>query len=173
VNSGTKESGYGYWFPSPDNDGAAGGGFMPEPMGRAWIGKQMTRGAWYYSAEEDVGYCAAIRTHATIVTRDPVLGEIAYGALLTREGNAVKVIPRDGLRTYDYDRASLFAAVPHGTGSRRLGERAADRRERRSVADPVHAGEPHRRRALTTGLTIAGLPAGNYDLSVDGKASRR
>ena len=34
-----------------------GGGFMPEPMGRAWIGKQMTRGAWYYSAEEDVGYC--------------------------------------------------------------------------------------------------------------------
>ena len=36
-----------YWFPSANNDGAAGGGFMPEPLGRAWIGKQMTRGAWY------------------------------------------------------------------------------------------------------------------------------
>ena len=41
VNSGTPESGYGYWFPSANNDGATGGGFMPEPLGRAWIGKQM------------------------------------------------------------------------------------------------------------------------------------
>ena len=67
VNSGTAESGYGYWFPSRNNDGATGGGFMPEATGRAWIGKQMSRGAWYYSAEEDVGYCGALRTHATIV----------------------------------------------------------------------------------------------------------
>ena len=58
----------------------------------------MSRGAWYYSAEEDVGYCAAIRTHATIVARDPVFGEIAYGGRLTRTANAVSVVPRDGLR---------------------------------------------------------------------------
>ena len=76
VNSGTEASGYGYWFPGKNNDGATGGGFMPEPMGRAWIGKQMTRGAWYYSAEEDVGYVGALRTHATILTRDPIFGEI-------------------------------------------------------------------------------------------------
>ena len=56
VNSGTAESGYGYWNPSKENDGATGGGFVPEAMGRGWIGKQMARGAWYYSAEEDVGY---------------------------------------------------------------------------------------------------------------------
>ena len=62
VNSGTKASGYGYWFPGEHNDGATGGGFMPEATGRAWIGKTMSRGAWYYSAEEDVGYCAAIRS---------------------------------------------------------------------------------------------------------------
>ena len=30
VNSGTAESGYGYWFPGKDNDGATGGGFMPD-----------------------------------------------------------------------------------------------------------------------------------------------
>src|SRR5262249_51195742 len=38
VNSGTTETGYGAWFPSPNNDGATGGGFMPEAIGRAWIG---------------------------------------------------------------------------------------------------------------------------------------
>ena len=98
VNSGTAESGYGYWFPSPNNDGAAGGGFMPEASGRAWIGKQVTRGAWHYSAEEDVGYCGALRAHATILTKDPRFGEFAYGGVSTRTANAVSVIPRDGLR---------------------------------------------------------------------------
>ncbi|HVT83026.1 MAG TPA: DUF5695 domain-containing protein, partial [Phycisphaerae bacterium] len=33
VNSGTAESGYGYWWPGKENDGATGGGFNPEPMG--------------------------------------------------------------------------------------------------------------------------------------------
>ena len=58
VNSGTERSGYGYWFPGKNNDGATGGGFIPEATGRGWIGKQMPRGAWYCSAEEDVGYPA-------------------------------------------------------------------------------------------------------------------
>lgn len=98
VNSGTEESGWGYWFPSRTNDGAAGGGFMPEPLGRAWIGKTMARGAWYYSAEQDVGYCGALRTHATIVTTDPIFGEFAYGGMMVRDGREVRVIPRDGLR---------------------------------------------------------------------------
>ncbi len=98
VNSGTAESGYGYWWPSKQNDGATGGGFNPEPMGSGWIGKAVPRGAWYYSAEEDVGYCGALRTHATIITKDPVFGEFAYGGQLTRHGDTVSVIPRDGLR---------------------------------------------------------------------------
>jgi hypothetical protein len=71
VNSGTAESGYGYWFPAKANDGATGGGFIPEAWGRGWIGKEMPRGAWHYSAEEDVGYVGALRTHATIVVDDP------------------------------------------------------------------------------------------------------
>ena len=98
VNSGTAESGYGFWWPGKENDGATGGGFNPEPMGSGWIGKAVPRGAWYYSAEEDVGYCGALRTHATIITRDPIFGEFAYGGELTRKGDTVSVIPRDGLR---------------------------------------------------------------------------
>jgi hypothetical protein len=98
VNSGTAESGYGFWWPGKENDGATGGGFNPEPMGSGWIRKAVPRGAWYYSAEEDVGYCGALRTHATIITKDPIFGEIAYGGELTRKGDTVSVIPRDGLR---------------------------------------------------------------------------
>jgi hypothetical protein len=98
VNSGTEESGYGYWWPGKENDGATGGGFNPEPMGSSWIRKAVPRGAWYYSAEEDVGYCGALRTHTTIVTNDPIFGEFAYGGELDRKGESVEVIPRDGLR---------------------------------------------------------------------------
>jgi hypothetical protein len=98
VNSGTAESNYGFWWPGKENDGATGGGFNPEPMGSGWIRKAVPRGAWYYSAEEDVGYAGALRIHATIVTKDPVFGEFAYGGALTRKADTVSVIPRDGLR---------------------------------------------------------------------------
>jgi hypothetical protein len=98
VNSGTAESGYGFWWPGKENDGATGGGFNPDPMGSGWIRKAVPRGAWYYSAEEDVGYCGALRTHATIITKDPIFGEFAYGGELTRKGDTLEVIPRDGLR---------------------------------------------------------------------------
>ena len=47
----------------------------------------MPRGAWSYSAEEDVGYCGALRTHATDRRARSVFGEIAYGGLLTRDGS--------------------------------------------------------------------------------------
>lgn len=98
VNSGTAESGYGFWWPGKENDGATGGGFNPEPMGSGWIRKAVPRGAWYSSAEQDVGYCGALRTHATIITKDPIFDELAYGGELARQGGTVSVIPRDGLR---------------------------------------------------------------------------
>ena len=167
VNSGTKESGYGYWFPSANNDGAAGGGFMPEPLGRAWIGKQMARGAWYYSAEEDVGYCAAIRTHATIVTRDPALGEIAYGGLLTRVGSTVRVIPRDGLRVrFHVIRAGqrFHMELDHDGYAGDHPIVISDDLSRIQFTLENRTGGAHQ-----TGLSIAGLPAGDYEVAVNGK----
>lgn len=167
VNSGTKESGSGYWFPSPNNDGAAGGGFMPEPTGRAWIGKQMSRGAWYYSAEEDVGYCGAIRTHATIVTRDPVFGEIAYGGLLTRNGDAVSVIPRDGLRVRLHvirGDQRLHMELDHDGFAKDQPVVVSDALDRIEFTLENRTGGAHE-----TGLSIAGLPAGSYTMTVDGR----
>jgi hypothetical protein len=182
VNSGTAASGYGYWFPSRNNDGAAGGGFMPEPIGRAWIGKQVRRGAWFYSAEEDVGYCGALRTHATIVTRDPVFGEFAYGGVLTRAGGAVSVVPRDGLRV-------RFHVIRPSTSARGALSSVEGRDDQRLHMELDHDGfakeqpivvsdaldrlefvlENRTGGAHETGLSLAGLPGGTYTATIDGR----
>ena len=167
VNSGTKESGYGYWFPSSANDGATGGGFMADAIGRGWIGKEMPRGAWHYSAEEDVGYCGALRAHATIVTRDPVFGEFAYGGLLTRTVSSVSVIPRDGLRVRLHvvrGDQRLHLVLDHDGYAKEQPVTIADDLSRIAFTLENRTGGTH-----TTGLTIAGLPAGEFTVSVDGK----
>jgi uncharacterized protein DUF5695 len=167
VNSGTEESGYGYWFPSPNNDGATGGGFMPEATGRAWIGKQMSRGAWYYSAEEDVGYCGALRAHATIVSRDPVFGDMAYGGVLTRAGDAVHVVPRDGLRVrFHVVRGDqrLHMELDHDGFAKEQPVRVADDLSRVEFTVENRTGGAH-----STDLTLSGLPAGNHTVTVGGR----
>ena len=164
MNSGP---GGGYWFPSANNEGAAGGGFMPDASGRGWIGKEMTRGAWYYSAEEDVGYCAAIRTHATIVANDPVFGEIAYGGVLMRAGRSVSVVPRDGLRVRFHvvrDGQRLHMLLDHDGYAKERPILVADDLSRVQFTLENRTGGAH-----TTGLSIAGLPAGQYAVSIDGK----
>jgi hypothetical protein len=167
VNSGTKESGYGAWFPSPGNDGATGGGFMPEAIGRAWIGKEMRRGAWYYSAEEDVGYCAAIRTHATVVTRDPIFGEFAYGGVLERVGTSVSVILRDGLRVrFHVIRGDqrLHLELDHDGFAKEQPVVVSDDLSRIQFTLENRTGRAH-----MTGLSIEGLPAGEYYVVAGGE----
>ena len=167
VNSGTKASGYGAWFPSANNDGATGGGFMPEAQGRAWIGKTVDRGAWFYSAEEDVGYCAAIRTHATIVARDPIFGDIAYGGVLTRSGAGVAVVPRDGLRVRLHvirDGQRLHLELDHDGFAREQPVVISDDLSRIAFTIENRSGGPH-----TVGMSIDGLPAVQYDIVVDGR----
>jgi hypothetical protein len=144
---------------------------MPEALGRAWIGKTVTRGAWHYSAEEDVGYCAAIRTHATIVARDPIFGEIAYGGVLTRTGNSVSVIPRDGLRVRFHvirDRQRLHIELDHDGFAREQPVTVSDDLSRIAFTLENRTGGAH-----TVGLSLAGLPAGEYEVVVDGRRVAR
>jgi len=167
VNSGTKESGYGYWFPSKANDGATAGGFMADAIGRGWIGKEMPRGAWHYSAEEDVGYCGALRTHATIAVKDPVFGDFAYGGVLTRSPGAVSVIPRDGLRVRFHvirGNQRLHMLLDHDGYAKDQPVVVADDLSRIAFTLENRTGGSH-----STLLAIAGLPAGSYTLTVDGK----
>ena len=98
VNSGTPESGYGYWYPGLENDGGAGGGFEPAPTGTTWLGQKHHRGSWYYSCEENLGYCGALRTAAAILTDDPIFGRFCFGGEWRRTAAGLEVIPKDGLR---------------------------------------------------------------------------
>jgi hypothetical protein len=105
MNTGTPESNYGFWFPGKKNDGAMGWAFMESKTARAWIRKDVDRGAWFYDGEADLGNGAAIRMAATVVTEDPLFGWMAYGGILNQNKNGFTVIPRDGLR----DRLSLVS----------------------------------------------------------------
>ncbi len=98
MNTGRPETDYGFWYPGPENDGASGGGFEPLARARCWNGKWIPRGCWNYSSEQDVGYCGAVRTAATIVAEDPIFGLVAFGGKLEEKEGRIEVIPRDGLR---------------------------------------------------------------------------
>jgi hypothetical protein len=63
-----------------------------------WLGQMINRGPWYYSCETDLGYCAAVRTAATIVADDPVFGRFCFGGEMREEKTSLRIIPRDGLR---------------------------------------------------------------------------
>ena len=167
VNSGTKETDYGFWYPGQKNDGAAGGGFVPEAWGRGWIGKQMPRGAWYYSAEEDVGYVGALRAHCAVLTDDPLFGEVALGGELERDGELAMVVPRDGLGArfhvirgnqrlhiiFERDRFARDKPILVSDSLDRLEFTAASR------GGPDHSGT----------VRIVGLPAGAYTCSINGE----
>jgi hypothetical protein len=169
MNTGTADSGYGYWWPGKENDGATGGGFMPDVMGRGWIGKTYPRGAWAYSAEEDVGYAGALRAHATIITKDPIFGEFAYGGLLARKGDTVEVIPRDGLRARLHvvrDRQRLHMELI-GDGFAKDQPIAVND----ALSKIAFTLENNIKAAHNCQLEISGLPAGNWRTVVDGKST--
>lgn len=97
MNSGTTASGYGFWAPDKENDGAIGGEFVEAKRGRTWLGREMDRGAWNYDGEADLGLGAGMRMAATILTDDPLFGWVAYGGQLKVTANAFQITPEDGL----------------------------------------------------------------------------
>jgi len=98
VNSGTPESNYGYWFPGPENDGAAGWVFKPEKHGDFWRKFEYPRGSCFVCGEIDHGFTGGLNAACTVAVDDPIFGRFAYGGELTREGDTTRVIPRDGAR---------------------------------------------------------------------------
>jgi hypothetical protein len=104
MNTGRAETNYGAWFPGKENDGAAGWQFMSSKAGSAWMGSSypggvtVPRGPWNYDGEIDLGFGAALRMAATIVTHDSIFGWFAYGGVLTEHANDLSISPRDGLR---------------------------------------------------------------------------
>ncbi len=99
MNTGTAETDYGFWFPGKQNDGAMGWAFMESKTGRAWIRKDIDRGAWFYDGEADLGNGAIFRTAQTVLSDDPLFGWISYGGVLTQAKKGFYIVPRDGVRS--------------------------------------------------------------------------
>jgi len=104
MNTGRPETNYGFWYPGPENDGAAGWQFQSAKVGGAWMGSSypggvtVPRGPWWYDGEIDLGYGGALRMAATVVTRDPLFGWFAYGGTLAERERVLEIDPRDGVR---------------------------------------------------------------------------
>ena len=98
MNSGPTPN-YGFWYPGAANDGGCGGGFQPEAYSTTWLNNQLShRGPWYYSAEENLGFCGAIRAAATVLADDPIFGRFCYGGTWQQTTTNIQVIPLDGVR---------------------------------------------------------------------------
>jgi len=97
MNTGTPASNYGFWYPGAANDGGCGGGFEPSPYNTTWLGQPMHRGNWYYSCEENLGFCGALRSAATILADDPIFGRFCYGGTWQQTTN-LQVACLDGVR---------------------------------------------------------------------------
>jgi hypothetical protein len=97
MNSGPAPN-YGFWYSGAGNDGGCGGGYEPSPYNTTWLGQPMHRGPWYYSAEENLGFCGAIRSAATVLADDPIFGRFCYGGLWTQSGGTNQITPLDGVR---------------------------------------------------------------------------
>lgn len=181
MNTGTEESGFGYWAPGRENDGAAGWGFNAEKFGSTWIRKDIGRGAWPYDGEIDLGFAGALRSAATVVTDDPLFGWMAYGGTLQAVGPAaaprgakrqalavaapmqVSVIPRDGLRqrlhVIDAPGTRLHVTLDwDGFAADAPVELATDG-SRLSFVLENRSTSPHR-----TTTRITGFPAGRYEV---------
>jgi hypothetical protein len=170
MNTGSPESGYGYWYPGKHNDGAAGSAFVMESYGRTWLGKEQPRGPWFYSAEIDLGFGGALRTAATIVFEDPLFGWFAYGGHLSHDGDSVTVVPRDGLRKRFHwirgdhrfglwlDRDGFARDLPLVV-SMDLAEIRFNLENR--------TGDAHETR-----IGLSGLPKGDYDVLLNGTSTQ-
>jgi hypothetical protein len=58
----------------------------------------MHRGTWYYSAEENLGFCGAVRAAATILADDPLFGRFCYGGTWQQTSTNIQVTLLDGVR---------------------------------------------------------------------------
>jgi hypothetical protein len=167
MNTGTPETNYGYWYPGEENDGASGWAITPEKYGPMWIRKDNRRGAWFYDGEIEIGYSAALRTTVTVVMEDPLFGLFAYGGLLRETDGRLEVIPRDGLR-------QRFHVMRGEQRLHILLDRDGFAAEQAIVVDDELRDirftlENRTRDQHVAILRLAGLPAGDYSVYIDGE----
>ena len=99
MNVGDEESGYGYWYPGKEKNGAIGQAYTSEKFGKPWIGTEEDRGPWRFCGEGDLGMCAITRTATSVLVKDPLFGWVYYGGNMEKNGkDRFLLYPDDGVR---------------------------------------------------------------------------
>ena len=99
MNVGDEESGYGYWYPGKEKNGAIGQAYTSEKFGNPWIGTEQDRGPWRFCGEGDLGMCAITRTATSVLVNDPIFGWVYYGGCMNAAGDKqFELYPDDGVR---------------------------------------------------------------------------
>ena len=169
MNTGTAESGYGYWFPGEMNDGGCGGGFEPAAHGMTWLGQEHHRGPWYYSSETDLGYCGALRGLATVVADDDIFGTYCFGGEMHSAKGALQIVPKDGVR-----RRLNLRTAGQNVDVELIGARFAKGHAIEWHADGKRLVVPVETESTASGkisLSVKGLSAGSYKATYGGKSS--
>lgn len=101
VNTGTKGTNYGYWYPGKKNDGAAGWIYSPYQHSYLWDLKSVKqkRGPLRYDGEIDHGLTGGIHGAGIYLLKDSDLGIVAYGGNVDvdKKGD-VCIMPYDAVR---------------------------------------------------------------------------
>lgn len=101
VNTGTKDTNYGYWFPGKNNDGAVGWIYTPYQHSYLWDLKMVKqkRGPLRYDGEIDHGLTGGVHGAGIYLLKDKDLGLIAYGGnVVADKKECVGIVPYDGVR---------------------------------------------------------------------------
>ena len=78
---------------------AAAAGSSPRPTTTTGsAGSRCTEAPGITPCEQNLGFCGAIRSAATILADDPIFGRFCYGGTWQQAGGTNQVIPLDGVR---------------------------------------------------------------------------
>ncbi len=166
MNAGPPETGYGFWHPGPENDGALGWAFQTSKHGRPWIQQNEDRGAWRYDGEGNLGMGAVTRTAATILTEDPLFGWLAYGGRLEESEEGFQVQPLDGVRVRFWvvgDDHRLGLELERDGWSRTSPVRVTDGLDRLDLVVENRTGGEH-----VTRLFLDGVGTAEWAVRIDG-----
>jgi isopentenyl phosphate kinase len=103
---------------------------------------------------------------ATVVANDPAFGDYAYGGVLTRAGNSVRVIARDGLRMRLHvirNKQRLHLLFDNDGFAAEQPVTISD-----DLSNLAFRVENRAKRSHDTQMRISGMPSGNYAIAVNG-----
>lgn len=171
MNTGTKESGFGYWYKGEKNDGAVGWAYSPYQNSRTYMSYiPVGRKPWRYDGEIDHGLAGGIHGSGMYLLDDPDFGLICYGGNLSvGKDSAVSIIPLDGVRRQIRFIAPVrFSVELQQDGFRKGSPITLKGTNELNFSIENRLGKPH----LTT-LVLGDLPAGTYSIYADRKEITR